>query len=132
MSEQAPTIEQRATMVGWKEGGSKSAEEFEGIIISLDAVKDSLELYDISPTLINNGLQAIKLKLRNQIREGKTAVNVDDVSEELDKLTSLTEEDLRKVVFEYEQLDTKEKDVADYIFGQLKPSYEALLQINYL
>ena len=105
---------------------------FDGIIVTLDQVKDALEMYDISPTLINNGLQAIKLKLRNEIREGKTAVNVDEVTEELDKLTTLTEDDLRKIVYSFEGLETKEKSVAEKIFEQLKPSYEALLQINYL
>ncbi len=111
---------------------SKTSEEFDGIVVTLDAVKEALEMYDIDPTLINNGMQAVKLKLRNEIREGKTAVNVDEVTEELDKLTSLTEQDLKKVVYSFEKLQQKEKDVASYIFEQLKPSYEALLQINYL
>ena len=57
---------------------------------------------------------------------------MDEVSEELDKLTSLTEEDLRKVVYSYEMLDSKDVEIATYIFDQLKPSYEALLQISYL
>ncbi len=111
---------------------SKSSEDFDGIIITLDAVKNALEMYDISPTLINNGLQAIKLNLRNQFREGKTAVNVDEVTEELDKLTSMTEDELKAIVFKYEQLDIKNEDIAEKIFEQLKSSYEALLLVNYL
>ncbi|MHA2502370.1 MAG: hypothetical protein ACXAE3_05865 [Candidatus Kariarchaeaceae archaeon] len=111
---------------------SKESDNHEGIIVTLDTVKENLEIYDISPTLINNGLQAVKLKLRNAIREGKTAVSVDEVSEELDKLTSITESDLRKVIFEFEILDDKEEGAAEYIFSQLKPSYEALLQVSYL
>ncbi|MHA2250139.1 MAG: hypothetical protein ACXAD7_07245 [Candidatus Kariarchaeaceae archaeon] len=111
---------------------AKASEDFDGIIISLNNVKEALEIYDISPTLINNGLQAVKLTLRNEIREGETAVSVDEVSEELDKLTSLTEEDLKKVIYSYEKLDSKEVEIATYIFDQLKPSYEALLQISYL
>ena len=82
--------------------------------------------------MINNGLQAIKLKLRNEIREGATSVSVDEVTEELDKLTTLTEKDLQKIVYSFEELDSKEKNVAEYIFNILKPSYEALLQVNYL
>ena len=104
----------------------------EGIIVTLDTVKESLEIYDISPTLINNGLQAVKLRLRNAIREGKTAVSVDDVSEELDKLTSITEADLKKVIYEFEELANKDEKVGEYIFEHLKPSYEALLQVSYL
>jgi len=111
---------------------SEESEEYDGIIVTLDTVKESLEIYDISPTLINNGLQAVKLRLRNAIREGETAVSVDDVSEELDKLTSITESDLRKVIYEFEGLDEKDEDIAEYIFTQLKPSYEALLQVSYL
>lgn len=111
---------------------SKSSEDFEGIIITLDSVRSALELYDISPTLINNGLQAIKLNLRNQFREGKTAVNVDEVTEELDKLTSMTEDELKAIVYKYEQLDNKNEDIAEQIFEQLKSSYEALLLVNYL
>ncbi len=111
---------------------SKSSEDWEGMIVTLDQVRDALNLYDISPTLINNGLQAIKLKLRNAIREGKTAVNVDEVSEELDKLTSMSEDDLKAIIYEYEGLSEKDEKAAEYIYEQIKPSYEALLQVNYL
>lgn len=111
---------------------SKENEEYEGIVVTLDTVKEALEIYDISPTLINNGLQAIKLALRNAIREGQTAVSVDAVTEELDKLTSITEEDMRKIIFSFENLDNKEEEAAEFIYQQLKPSYEALLQVSYL
>lgn len=111
---------------------SKTSEEFDGIIVTLDSVKEALELYDISPTLINNGLQAVKLKLRNEIREGNTAVSVDEVTEELDKLITLSEKDLKSVVYNFENLDSKEESAAKYIYEKLKPSYEALLQITYL
>ena len=111
---------------------SKASEDYEGIIVSLNAVKEALEIYDISPTLINNGLQAVKLSLRNIVREGSTAISVDEVSEELDKLTSLKEDDLKKIIYSFEHLDTKDDETAEYIFEQLKPSYEALLQISYL
>ncbi|OLS23186.1 MAG: hypothetical protein HeimC2_27390 [Candidatus Heimdallarchaeota archaeon LC_2] len=112
--------------------GSEASEEFEGIIVSLDTVRKALELYDISPTMINNGLQAIKLQLRNTIREGKTAVSVDDVTEEMDKLKSLSDEDLKKIVYEFEHLAEKEAKVGEYIFEKLKPSYQALLQVSYM
>ena len=82
--------------------------------------------------MINNGLQAIKLQLRNAVREGKTAVSVDDVTEEMDKLKSLSEDDLKKIVYEFEHLEEKEADVAEYIFEKLKPSYQALLQVSYM
>ncbi len=95
-------------------------------------MKESLEIYDISPTLINNGLQAVKLRLRNALRSGETAVNVDDVKEELDKLTSLTDDELKKIIFDFEDLNNKEQGVAQYLFEQLKPSYESLLQVAYL
>ncbi|MCH8908692.1 MAG: hypothetical protein IH840_16525 [Candidatus Heimdallarchaeota archaeon] len=111
---------------------SDTSEDYDGIIVTLNNVKDALEIYDISPTLINNALQAVKLTLRNVVRGGKTAVSVDEVTEELDKLTSLSEKDLRKIVFEFESLNRKEAKVADYIFDQLKPSYEALLQVSYM
>jgi hypothetical protein len=111
---------------------SQENEEYEGIIVTLDTVKEALEIYDISPTLINNGLQAVKLELRNAIREGKTAVSVDEVTEELDKLTSITEEDMRRIIFSFENLDNKEEQAAEFIYQQLKPSYEALLQVSYL
>ena len=90
--------------------------------MTLDTVKESLEIYDISPTLINNGLQAVKLRLRNALRSGETAVNVDDVKEELDKLTSLTDDELKKIIFDFEDLNNKEQSVAQYLFEQLKPS----------
>jgi hypothetical protein len=111
---------------------AKASDDFEGIIITLNNVKEALEIYDISPTLINNGLQAVKLTLRNAIREGDTAVTVDEVSEELDRLTSLSEDDLLKIIYSYEALSVKDEDTAKYIFEQLKPSYEVLLQVSYL
>jgi hypothetical protein len=82
--------------------------------------------------LINNGLQAIKLELRNAIREGETAVSVDAVTEELDKLTNISEEDMRKIIFSFEDLESKDEEAAEFIFQQLKPSYESLLQVSYL
>lgn len=111
---------------------SEASENYDGIIVTLDIVREGLEMYDISSTLINNGLQAVKLNLRNSIREGKTAVSVDDVTEEMDKLKSLSDEDLKKIVYEFENLSAKEDEVANYIFEQLKPSYQALLQVNYM
>ena len=111
---------------------SKENANEEGIIVTLDTVKESLEIYDISPTLINNGLQAVKLRLRNALRSGETAVNVDDVKEELDKLTSLTDDELKKIIFDFEDLNNKEQSVAQYLFERLKPSYESLLQVAYL
>ncbi|MFV2013949.1 MAG: hypothetical protein ACC656_00840 [Candidatus Heimdallarchaeota archaeon] len=111
---------------------SDVSEKFDGIIVTLDTVREALELYDISPTLVNNGLQAVKLELRNAVREGKTAVSVDEVTEEMDKLKSLSDEDLKKIVYEFEHLSTKSDDDANYIYEQLKPSYQALLQVSYM
>ncbi|MHA2276911.1 MAG: hypothetical protein ACXAC2_14155, partial [Candidatus Kariarchaeaceae archaeon] len=111
---------------------SEASDEFDGIIVTLDTVREALSMYDISPTLVNNGLQAVKLNLRNAIREGNTAVSVDDVTEEMDKLKSLSEDDLKKIVYEFEHLVEKNSEAADYIYTQLKPSYEALLQVSYM
>ncbi len=104
----------------------------EGNILTLESVQKTLELYDISPTLINNALQSIKLNLRNHIREGESAIKVEDVSEELDRLTSLTEQDLISIIMSYESLEGKDKKDVDEILTKLKPSYESLLEVAYL
>ena len=44
----------------------------------------------------------------------------------------LSEDDLKKIVYEFEHLEEKEAEVAEYIFGKLKPSYQALLQVSYM
>lgn len=111
---------------------SKASEDYDGIVVTLDEVKNGLAIYDISPTLVNNGLQAVKLKLRNMIRKGNTAVNVEEVTEELDQLKNLEEGELKKIIMDYENLGSKEESVANYLIDQLKPSYQALLQISYL
>ncbi len=68
-----------------------------------------------------NLLNAIELEPNNQT-----------YSEELDRLTSLSEDDLHKIIYSYEDLGVKDDDTAKYIFEQLKPSYEVLLQVSYL
>lgn len=100
-------------------------------IISLQLIEEALSLYDISPSLINNGLQAVKLALRNHVREGKTSISVEDVTEELDHLSSITEEDLKEIVRTYEGLENLESEYFDEIFESVRGSYESLLEVSY-
>jgi hypothetical protein len=107
------------------------ATEGEHNIISLDLVKDTLIQYDISPTLINNGLQAVKQVIRRHIREGKTSISVEEVTEELDKLSSITEKDLMSIVRSFENLEKHDDETFNEIYEVVKPSYESLLEVAY-
>ena len=44
----------------------------------------------------------------------------------------LTDDELKKIIFDFEDLNNKEQGVAQYLFEKLKPSYESLLQVAYL
>ena len=107
------------------------ADEDPNNIITLEMVKTALEQYDISPSFINNGLQAIKQELRNHIREGETSISVEDVTKELEQLSSITDEELRELVISFEGLSNYDKDTVDKIFESVKASYENLLEVSY-
>lgn len=107
------------------------SDESEHNIISLDVVKETLEQYDISPTLINNGLQAVKLEVRNHIREGKTSISVEEVTEELDKLSSISENDLKGIIRSFENLEKFDDKAFEEIFNVVRASYESLLEVAY-
>ncbi len=104
----------------------------ESNIITLDNVKSTFELYDISPTLVNNALQSLKLSIREHLREGGSAISVEEVTEELDKLTAMTEEQMKELVISYEGIENLPQDAQDEIYGMVKPSYESLLDVAYL
>ncbi len=104
----------------------------ESNIITLDNVKATLELYDISPTLVNNAIQSLKLNLREHLRAGGSAISVEEVTEELDKLTAMSEEQLKELVLSYEGIEQLSKEAQDEIYGMVKPSYESLLDVAYL
>ncbi len=101
-------------------------------IITLDNVKATLELYDISPTLVNNAIQSLKLNIREHLRAGGSAISVEEVTEELDKLTTMSEEQLKQLIIEYEGLQGYDEQAVNEIVEMVKPSYESLLDVAYL
>ena len=98
--------------------------------IALEPVQKALSLYEIPQIFINNGLQAIKQKLRNYVRKEKPSITVEDITEELDKLSSITKKELKSIVFGFEGIENYDKTLSEKIFEVVSPSYERLLELE--
>ncbi len=101
-------------------------------IITLDSVRATLDNYDIDTRYVNDALQALKMSLRAHIREGKLSISVEDVSADLDRLTSLTPEQLDEIIISYEGLKELDADLKKKVVELLRPSYEQLLSLEFM
>ena len=107
--------------------------EIEGMkVITLEHVRKTLENYDIDPRYVNEALQAIKMSIRSHIREGKLSISVEDVTEDLDRLTSLTPEQLDEIIISYEKIEIEDENIKTKLLEILRPSYEQLLSLEFM
>ena len=101
-------------------------------VITLDKVRETMENYDVNPKFINNALQSLKTNLRSFLREGKDAIKAEEVTEDLDRMAALTEEQLVEVIAQYEGIEKYPPSLKEKLVATLKPMYEQLLRIDYL
>ncbi|NHJ85311.1 MAG: hypothetical protein FK734_07600 [Asgard group archaeon] len=101
-------------------------------MLTLDDAKRLVELFDIPRNLINDALQEVKTMLRREIKSGGELTTVESISEDLDKMKAITDEELRVIIIKYEGLEKQNKKIQDIAFEQLKDSYEQLLLVDHI
>ncbi|MHA1686236.1 MAG: hypothetical protein ACTSYD_07465 [Candidatus Heimdallarchaeaceae archaeon] len=101
-------------------------------VVTLEQIRSTLGAYDIPVSMINDALQAIKIRLRTSIKDSDIAISVKDISEDITKMKALSDEELEKLIIEYEGLSKTPKELIPKIIAQVKPSYEQLLRVDYI
>ncbi|NHJ05006.1 MAG: hypothetical protein EAX90_09290 [Candidatus Heimdallarchaeota archaeon] len=101
-------------------------------MLTLDDAKRLVELFDIPRNLINDSIQEVKTMLRRDIKSEGKLTTVESISEDIDKMRALTDEELYKIIINYEGLDKQPKKVQDKVVEQLKASYEQLLLVDHI
>ena len=102
-------------------------------VVTIEHVRKVLDDYDIPLAMVNDALQEIKIKLRSNLKSAGMAVKAEDISEDISKMKALSDEELSELIINYEKLERYyESDVLPKIVEQLKPSYEALLKVDYI
>ena len=106
--------------------------EDEVAMLTLDDAKRLVELFDIPRNLINDAVQEVKTMLRREIKSEGELTTVETISEDIDKMRALTDDELTKIIVKYENLGKQAKKVQEKVIGQLKPSYEQLLLVDHI
>jgi len=101
-------------------------------MLSLDDAKRIVELFDIPRNLINDAIQEVKTMLRRQIKSEEELTTVKSISEDIDKMKALTDDELKQIILVYEGMTKQPKKIQDAIIEQLKPSYEQLLLVDHI
>ncbi|MHA1400646.1 MAG: hypothetical protein ACTSQE_09885 [Candidatus Heimdallarchaeaceae archaeon] len=102
-------------------------------VITIEHVRKVMADYDIPVSIINDALQEIKIQLRSSIKESDIALKADDISEDISKMKALSDEELTELITAYEGLERYyEPDELKEVVELLKPSYEALLKVDYI
>ena len=101
-------------------------------LLTLDDAKRIVELFDIPRNLINDAIQEVKTMLRREIKSEGELTTVDSISEDIDKMKALTDEELKQIIIVYEGMSKQSKKIQDSVIEQLKPSYEQLLLIDHI
>ncbi|RLI68303.1 hypothetical protein DRO91_09230, partial [Candidatus Heimdallarchaeota archaeon] len=94
--------------------------------------KRIVELFDIPRNLINDAMQEVKTMLRRTIKTDEELTTVQSISEDIDKMKALTDEELSKIIIAYEGLEKQPKKIQEAVISQLKPSYEQLLLVDHI
>ncbi|MHA1155446.1 MAG: hypothetical protein ACTSQK_05000 [Candidatus Heimdallarchaeota archaeon] len=106
--------------------------EDEIAMLTLDDAKRLVELFDIPRNLINDAVQEVKTMLRREIKSEGELTTVEKISEDIDKMRALTDDELTKIIVKYENLGKQSKKIQEKVIGQLKPSYEQLLLVDHI
>ena len=101
-------------------------------MLTLDDAKRLVELFDIPRNLINDAVQEVKTMLRREIKSEGELTTVESISEDIDKMRAITDEELVKIIIKYENLGKQSKKVQEKVIEQLKPSYEQLLLVDHI
>ncbi|MHA1629489.1 MAG: hypothetical protein ACTSXO_04205 [Candidatus Heimdallarchaeota archaeon] len=101
-------------------------------MLTLDDAKRIVELFDIPRNLINDAMQEVKTMLRRTIKTDEELTTVQSISEDIDKMKALTDEELSKIIIAYEGLEKQPKKIQEAVISQLKPSYEQLLLVDHI
>ena len=70
--------------------------------------------------------------LRREIKSEGELTTVDSISEDIDKMKALTDEELKQIIIVYEGMSKQSKKIQDSVIEQLKPSYEQLLLVDHI
>ncbi|MHA1911256.1 MAG: hypothetical protein ACTSYA_06130 [Candidatus Kariarchaeaceae archaeon] len=103
-------------------------------VITLERVREVLDKYQVPSNLINDALQEIKLSLRSFIRDKGSAISVEEVSKDLERMRALTDEQISDIIIRFEGLNAISDDAEELkaIVKLLLPSYEQLIRVDYL
>ncbi len=101
-------------------------------MLTLDDAKHIVELFDIPRNLINDAIQEVKTMLRREIKSEGELTTVDSISEDIDKMRALTDEELIQIITRYEGIDKQSKKIQETVIEQLKTSYEQLLLVDHI
>jgi hypothetical protein len=101
-------------------------------MLTLEDAKRLVELFDVPTNLINDALQEVKTQLRRTIKSSDTLTTVESISEDIDKMKAITDEELQKIIVEYEGIGKQSKKVQSEVIEQLKSSYEQLLLVDHI
>ena len=101
-------------------------------MLNLEEAKRIAELFDIPRNLINDAMQEVKTFLRREIKSSEKLTTVDSISEDIDKMKALTDEELTNIILEYEKMTKQPKKVQEKVIQQLKASYEQLLLVDHI
>jgi hypothetical protein len=70
--------------------------------------------------------------LRRAIKTKGELTTVDSISEDIDKMKALTDEELSAIIIAYEGIEKQSKKIKEAVIEQLKPSYEQLLLVDHI
>ncbi len=101
-------------------------------MLTLDDAKRLVELFDIPRNLINDSLQEVKAMLRRTIKAEGELTTVESISEDIDKMKALTDEELAQIIITYDGMEKQPKKVQEKVIEQLKASYEQLLLVDHI
>ncbi|MHA1211903.1 MAG: hypothetical protein ACTSSH_05520 [Candidatus Heimdallarchaeota archaeon] len=101
-------------------------------LLTLDDAKRLVELFDIPRNLINDAIQEVKAMLRRTIKSEGELTTVESISEDIDKMKAITDEELKQIIIQYEEIAKQPKKVQDTVIEQLKASYEQLLLVDHI
>ncbi|MCG3217660.1 MAG: hypothetical protein KAR35_01560 [Candidatus Heimdallarchaeota archaeon] len=103
-------------------------------VITLERVREVLDKYQVPSNLVNDALQETKLNLRSFIRDKGSAISVEEVSKDLERMRALTDEQISDIIIRFEDLSnlTEDDEELSAIVKALLPSYEQLIRVDYL
>jgi hypothetical protein len=101
-------------------------------LLTLDDAKRIVELFDVPRNLINDGIQEVKTNLRRSLKTSKELTTVESISEDIDKMRALTDEEIKKIIIVYEGIEKQPKKVQEAVVSQLKDTYEQLLLVDHI